>query len=131
MTPLGGGAAPFEPMPGRTEKYRRLMNLVAEGLSQREAATRVGVPPSTAWKWIHEGLPSSRGRPRKAVALASEIGEARADRLLRTMRELKARGLSYRSVAVVMELYEGVEMHPETVRAWMAADEPGLRVVGS
>lgn len=39
-------------------------------------------------------------------------------RVSRTIRELRAGGLTYKSIAFVLDLYEGVALTSEQVRAW-------------
>lgn len=49
---------------------------------------------------------------------ARRMNEITRQRVARTVLELRSRGLTYRAIAVVLDLYEGVEMSPEQCRSW-------------
>lgn len=54
--------------------------------------------------------------------LRRQLPYAVRKRIARTMLELRARELSYPAIAVVIELYEGIEMTAEQVRYWLRVD---------
>lgn len=61
-----------------------------------------------------------RYRPHLRTLLRSRPAPEQAQ-LLRTAQELRARGLSYQSICVVLELYENLEISDWQLRAWLRA----------
>lgn len=65
-------------------------------------------------RWNREKLYSFASPMR----LRMTLDELTLRRLDRTVSELRGRGMPYRHIATVLDLYEGVEVSEEEVRSW-------------
>ncbi len=108
------------------ETATRVCALRKQRLTYREISEQLGISQSAAWEAAAEqrdtlmGYVDESGFRRWALPVQIRycVSEVEGRRLGRVVLELRSRGLSYTSIAHVLDLYEGHEIPTDAVRKW-------------
>jgi transposase len=99
--------------------------LHADGLTPSQIAPRVGAHRTTVKLWLDD-----RERARKlAYNRRHKRRKRQAHRkqeVIGQMVALRRRGVSYRGIASAIDVYQGIDIGPDTVRNWLREADPTL-----